>query len=118
MDQRYLKYWIQSYLAGVPQIKVGLRNDEGHLLEVLTLQTKDLGSRSYRSPMQNARWNPLVVIDFMDAFCSFAREKISQAPSDVTLRFRYEPSSQTISVNPAPLESQSLNASLRAILES
>jgi hypothetical protein len=44
--QRYklLRWWIQSFIVGVPTIYVGMRNDQGLLLATKAYRTKDLPS--------------------------------------------------------------------------
>ncbi|MCE3216224.1 hypothetical protein HAX54_005583 [Datura stramonium] len=39
------KFWIQSFLAGVPYIVVGFRDDAGRLVRTERLRTKDITHR-------------------------------------------------------------------------
>lgn len=39
---KLLKYWIQSFLAGVPRIVIGFRNDGGRLLRAQALSTREI----------------------------------------------------------------------------
>ncbi|KAL5231647.1 hypothetical protein ABZP36_030423 [Zizania latifolia] len=40
--EKLLRYWIQSFLAGVPYVVVGFRNDAGVLVRTERLRTKDI----------------------------------------------------------------------------
>eukprot|EP01018_Ginkgo_biloba_P004961 Gb_17946 [translate_table: standard] len=40
--EKLLKFWIQSFLAGVPRIVIGFRDDGGRLLRAQALGTKDI----------------------------------------------------------------------------
>lgn len=39
---KLLKYWIQSFLAGVPRIVIGFRNDGGRLIRAQALSTREI----------------------------------------------------------------------------
>ncbi len=41
---KLLKFWIQSHLAGVPQIMCGLRDDQGLVQELRQLNTAEIPS--------------------------------------------------------------------------
>ncbi|XP_031501581.1 NAD-capped RNA hydrolase DXO1 [Nymphaea colorata] len=60
--QKLLKFWIQSFLAGVPFIVIGFRDDAGHLLRVERLSTKDI---TQRVKMKNY-WQGGVCLAFAD----------------------------------------------------
>lgn len=41
-NQKFLKWWLQSYLVGIKLIKVGLRNDDGIIKKIVDCQIDDL----------------------------------------------------------------------------
>ncbi|XP_021892857.1 decapping nuclease DXO homolog, chloroplastic-like [Carica papaya] len=43
--EKLLKFWIQSFLAGVPYIVIGFRDDAGRLVRTERLRTKDITQR-------------------------------------------------------------------------
>ncbi|GAA0183494.1 hypothetical protein LIER_30895 [Lithospermum erythrorhizon] len=43
--EKLLKFWIQSFLAGVPYIVIGYRDDAGRLVRTERLRTKDITQR-------------------------------------------------------------------------
>ncbi|XP_058222157.1 NAD-capped RNA hydrolase DXO1 [Rhododendron vialii] len=64
--EKLLKFWIQSFLAGVPYIVIGFRNDAGRLVRTERLRTKDI---TQRVKMKNY-WQGGVCLAFADeVFC-------------------------------------------------
>ncbi|XP_031259511.1 decapping nuclease DXO homolog, chloroplastic [Pistacia vera] len=60
--EKLLKFWIQSFLAGVPFIVVGFRDDSGRLVRTERLRTKDI---THRVKMKNY-WQGGVCLAFAD----------------------------------------------------
>ncbi|XP_049376469.1 NAD-capped RNA hydrolase DXO1 [Solanum stenotomum] len=60
--EKLLKFWIQSFLAGVPYIVVGYRDDAGRLVRTERLRTKDI---THRVKMKNY-WQGGVCLAFAD----------------------------------------------------
>ncbi|OAY64693.1 Decapping nuclease DXO, chloroplastic [Ananas comosus] len=60
--EKLLKFWIQSFLAGVPYIVIGFRNDAGVLVRTERLRTKDI---TQRVKMKNY-WQGGVCLAFAD----------------------------------------------------
>ncbi|TXG51254.1 hypothetical protein EZV62_023778 [Acer yangbiense] len=60
--EKLLKFWIQSFLAGVPFIVVGYRDDSGRLVRTERLRTKDI---THRVKMKNY-WQGGVCLAFAD----------------------------------------------------
>ncbi|KAG0463208.1 hypothetical protein HPP92_021684 [Vanilla planifolia] len=64
--EKLLKFWIQSFLAGVPFIVVGYRNDAGILLRTERLRTTDITQRV----KMKGYWQGGVCLAFADeVFC-------------------------------------------------
>ncbi|XP_010518691.1 PREDICTED: decapping nuclease DXO homolog, chloroplastic isoform X2 [Tarenaya hassleriana] len=59
---KLLKFWIQSFLAGVPYIVVGFRDDGGRLVRTERLRTKDI---THRARLKNY-WQGGVCLAFAD----------------------------------------------------
>ncbi|SPO00632.1 related to C.elegans dom-3 protein [Cephalotrichum gorgonifer] len=68
---KLMKFWIQSYLIGVPRIIVGFRSQAGRLESVKELKTADLPSVRPRN------WDADVCIDFTAEFLSWLRHTIA-----------------------------------------
>ncbi|KAK1306831.1 hypothetical protein QJS10_CPA10g01036 [Acorus calamus] len=60
--EKLLKFWIQSFLAGVPFIVIGFRDDHGRLVRTERLRTKDI---THRVKMKNY-WQGGVCLAFAD----------------------------------------------------
>ncbi|KAF5816312.1 putative RAI1-like family protein [Helianthus annuus] len=60
--EKLLKFWIQSFLAGVPFIVIGYRDDAGRLVRTERLRTKDI---THRVKMKNY-WQGGVCLAFAD----------------------------------------------------
>ncbi|XP_004511747.1 NAD-capped RNA hydrolase DXO1 isoform X1 [Cicer arietinum] len=60
--EKLLKFWIQSFLAGVPYILIGFRDDAGRLVRTEMLRTKDI---TQRVKMKNY-WQGGVCLAFAD----------------------------------------------------
>ncbi|KAL0296308.1 UNVERIFIED_CONTAM: Decapping nuclease DXO, chloroplastic [Sesamum radiatum] len=60
--EKLLKFWIQSFLAGVPYIVIGFRDDSGRLVRTERLRTKDI---THRVKMKNY-WQGGVCLAFAD----------------------------------------------------
>ncbi|CAB9518439.1 Decapping and exoribonuclease protein [Seminavis robusta] len=61
---RYPKYWLQSYLAGIPTIVVGERTDEGQLVDVRSVPVSRMHGEALSFFRGDDRkcWNPQTVI--------------------------------------------------------
>ena len=72
-ERKLLKYWIQSFLLGVPKIVVGFRSRDGVLVRVEEMETAAIPGivKRRRAPL----WDGDVCINFAGAFleceCSF-----------------------------------------------
>lgn len=101
---RYQKYWLQSYLAGVRNISLGMRSDDGEVLEVRRLNTHEL-HREARTYLQSHGvrwfWDPYVCINFVDYVLSYVRRACATAAGS-TVRVRYDPKAGTITGTYAP----------------
>ncbi|CAA2977802.1 Hypothetical predicted protein [Olea europaea subsp. europaea] len=60
--EKLLKFWIQSFLAGVPYVVIGFRDDAGRLVRTERLRTKDI---THRVKMKNY-WQGGVCLAFAD----------------------------------------------------
>ena len=65
-ERKLLKYWIQSFLLGVPKIIVGFRDQRGTLVGQETLETRSIPGR-VKTVGQNS-WNGNLCINFAGAF--------------------------------------------------
>lgn len=96
---RFLKFWLQSYLAGVPNIVIGQRTETGRLTKVERLRTVDLPRRSqeYLAHIGDSRvWEPVICVNFLQSTLDMIR-KACRNNEGSTIRIRYEPSTMLLS---------------------
>lgn len=96
---RFLKFWLQSYLAGVPNIVIGHRAETGRLTKVERLPTVELPKRSreYLDHIGERRiWEPAICVNFLECALGMIR-KACRNNEGSTIRIRYEPSTSLLS---------------------
>lgn len=65
-DRKLLKYWIQSFLLGVPKIIVGFRTQDGTLVRIEEFQTMNIPKEVQQRRLAN--WDGNVCIKFTSVF--------------------------------------------------
>ena len=91
---KLLKFWLQSFLAGVPTIVVGFRDDDGRVLELKTLETRTI----HRSVRPKGYWDPAVCFNFGTAVLEWLADQLAKAPASSASRWvlRYTPSAAAV----------------------
>lgn len=92
-DRKLLKFWLQSFLLGVPRIIVGFRTHAGILARVQEIQTAEIPDTIARRP--NPPWNGDMCVNFAGEFLDWLRQTIND---DGVWRIRRKPGSPTIEV--------------------
>lgn len=99
---RFMKYWIQSFLAGVRTVVVGVRDDDGFLRKIEHFPTRELPhrARAQLAPARNQRyqsqggggttWEPFVILNFLDHVLYQIRTHC-KANVGKAVRVRYDP---------------------------
>ncbi|KAF3771243.1 RAI1-domain-containing protein [Cryphonectria parasitica EP155] len=72
-ERKLLKFWIQSFLLGVPKIMVGFRSREGILLKVEEIDVEGIPTTVAQ---RNRRWDGNTCINFAADFLEWLRTKI------------------------------------------
>ncbi|CAF2023262.1 unnamed protein product [Brassica napus] len=80
--EKLLKFWIQSFVAGVPYIVVGYRDDGGRLVRTERLRTKDI---AHRARLKNY-WQGGVCLAFADEVLCWLYGTVKEN-EDYTLQF-------------------------------
>ncbi len=75
---KLLKYWIQSYLAGVPSVVVGWRDEAGSVKRLENFEVMGM----HRAPRQKGMWDPVVCLNFAKAALEWLAEAL-RADSDL-----------------------------------
>lgn len=103
--QRLLKYWIQSYLAGVPELFLGFRSDRGQLTGTMRVPTRALpdlaaapGDALLPPPGWDPDagdggrrpWDPWTCVNALDALLDVARSACDAAGNGVAVRLSFD----------------------------
>lgn len=70
---KLLKVYFQSWLAGIETIIFGFRNDDGKLMSLETLKTREIPRRVRRN---RDTWDAVVCINFADAMLEWLSQSI------------------------------------------
>lgn len=70
-ERKLLKFWIQSFLLGVPKIIVGFRSKDGILQRLQEIQTKDIPGMVKRQG--KGTWDGNICINFTAGFLECKR---------------------------------------------
>ncbi|KAI1072505.1 hypothetical protein LB507_003249 [Fusarium sp. FIESC RH6] len=90
-NRKLMKYWIQSFLLGVPRIVVGFRTRDGILVEAKDIETHRIPETVNSYP--NPKWNADMCVNFAATFLEWLSENITD---EGVWRIKREPQSPTI----------------------
>jgi RAT1-interacting protein len=101
---KYQKWWVQSWLAGVRTIFVGIRDDAGNLIDVEHLSTRTLpriakdGMKRISLPGRESvmAFDPMCCVNFIEYVCEHMRRCCGEWPGR-TVRFAFNPRSGILS---------------------
>jgi RAT1-interacting protein len=89
---KLLKFWLQSFLAGVPKIVVGFRENTGVVQQIQAIETLSIP----RMVRAQGHWDPSVCLNFgQRALEWLARQMASQREGE-ELVLRYEPEQESL----------------------
>ncbi|RYO86400.1 hypothetical protein DL766_006976 [Monosporascus sp. MC13-8B] len=92
-ERKLMKFWIQSFLLGVPKIIVGFRSQQGILTKIEEIQTAGIPETAAKRGVRS--WDANVCINFASAFLDWLRGAVND---EGVWRIRRQPRSQTIEV--------------------
>ena len=72
-NYKLIKWWAQSFLAGIPDVICGFRNDDGVVEELRTFKTLDI-PRSVQK--QQNSWDAAVCLNFCDKFLDWVKKVV------------------------------------------
>ncbi|RWS30576.1 protein Dom3Z-like protein [Leptotrombidium deliense] len=85
-----LKWWSQSYLAGIKTIVCGYRDDNFHVQRVDTYSANSLCNLGAEF------WNSSVCLNFLDSFLTFVKKCVTKEDQNITYEFYWSPNSNEI----------------------
>jgi RAT1-interacting protein len=74
-DKKLMKYWIQSFLLGVPKIVVGFRSQDGILTKIENIATESIPATAAKRGVKS--WNANMCINFASGFLEFLKRTIN-----------------------------------------
>ncbi|KAM5342508.1 hypothetical protein ACJ41O_013474 [Fusarium nematophilum] len=89
--RKLMKYWIQSFLLGVPRIVVGFRTRDGILVDTNDMETHRIPDTVNAQP--NPKWNADMCVNFAAAFLEWLSQNIND---EGVWRIQRQPQSPTI----------------------
>ncbi|CAJ2508006.1 Uu.00g091920.m01.CDS01 [Anthostomella pinea] len=92
-ERKLMKFWIQSFLLGVPKIIVGFRSQQGILTKLEEIQTAKIPETAAKRGVKS--WDANMCINFASAFLEWLKNTIND---EGVWRIRRRPHSQAIEV--------------------
>ncbi|KAI0840258.1 RAI1-domain-containing protein [Hypoxylon sp. FL0890] len=92
-ERKLMKFWVQSFLLGVPKIIVGFRSQKGILTKLEEIQTAKIPETAAKRGVRS--WDANMCINFASAFLEWLRNTIND---EGVWRIRRRPRSSTIEV--------------------
>ncbi|XDG01953.1 hypothetical protein ABKA04_001568 [Annulohypoxylon sp. FPYF3050] len=92
-ERKLMKFWIQSFLLGVPKIIVGFRSQQGILTKLEEIQTAKIPETAAKRGVRS--WNANICINFASAFLEWLKSTIND---EGVWRIRRSPHSGVIEV--------------------
>ncbi|KAF5018212.1 hypothetical protein F66182_9815 [Fusarium sp. NRRL 66182] len=90
-NRKLMKFWIQSFLLGVPRIVVGFRTRDGILVDLKDIETHRIPETVNAHP--NPKWNADMCVNFAATFLDWLMENIND---EGVWRIQRQPQSPTI----------------------
>ena len=87
-SQKHPRWWVQSFLAGVPHLALGGRDDAGVLRRVRTVSVQALPELSARAGQP---WDANALLRFGDECLAWVRARCAAAGAGAQLRFEHDP---------------------------
>ncbi|KAJ1855700.1 decapping endonuclease targeting mRNA [Coemansia sp. RSA 2703] len=92
---KLLKFWAQSFIAGIPQVTVGYRDSDGVLRQVEDIRTQDMPRRVRGQPRM---WDPNVCLNFADQVLTYIKTQVHMEGPETRYRITYDPQTQEVGV--------------------
>ncbi|KAF5841463.1 hypothetical protein DUNSADRAFT_12907 [Dunaliella salina] len=92
-SQKYPKWWLQSFLAGVPELILGGRDNKGFLKEVQRIPVQELPSAAEKA---GHKWDAWKLLRFGEDVLGWM-QSVSRLHPGQALRFEYKPDQGRIS---------------------
>ncbi|XP_042907114.1 decapping and exoribonuclease protein [Parasteatoda tepidariorum] len=84
---KLLKWWLQSFLAGIPKIICGFRDDQGVVRNLDIFPVHDIPK------MAQNMWSPAATLNFSSCFLDFVKRCVKKDDPYVVYKFYWKPGS-------------------------
>ncbi|XP_014667758.1 PREDICTED: decapping and exoribonuclease protein-like [Priapulus caudatus] len=84
---KLIKWWLQSFLVGIPRIICGFRTDEGVVTSLQEYGVADI-PKIIRS-LGYLAWHPTACVNFCDHFLTFVKTVVVEDDSSVIYKFEW-----------------------------
>ncbi|XP_054716954.1 decapping and exoribonuclease protein-like [Uloborus diversus] len=82
---KLLKWWLQSFLAGIPKIVCGFRDDDGIVRTLEEFPVRDIPK------MAQGQWSPAACLNFLSLFFDHVNKCVTKDDPNVVYQFRWSP---------------------------
>uniref|UniRef100_A0A914UKK7 Decapping nuclease n=1 Tax=Plectus sambesii TaxID=2011161 RepID=A0A914UKK7_9BILA len=90
-----LKWWLQSFLVGIPRIVVGFRDDDGFVRQVRPMRVREIASNS------KDHWAGAVCFNFLQSVLSLLKDRLTVNDMNAVYFLEWNPGWQNVGVKPA-----------------
>ncbi|KAJ2747564.1 decapping endonuclease targeting mRNA [Coemansia sp. BCRC 34301] len=96
---KLLKFWAQSFIAGIPTVTVGFRDNSGMLHRVEDFKTQDMPRLVKHNNNSSSMWQANVCMNFADQVLQHIKDCVADEGPETQYRIAYDASSQEIQVS-------------------
>ncbi|KAJ2848147.1 decapping endonuclease targeting mRNA, partial [Coemansia brasiliensis] len=90
---KLLKFWAQSFIAGIPVVTVGFRDDEGRLVQVRDFKTREMPRMVRDKPRM---WEANVCMNFADQLLQFIKQNVVAEGPEIQYRIQFDPNAAQV----------------------
>ncbi|KAJ2864591.1 decapping endonuclease targeting mRNA [Coemansia aciculifera] len=93
---KLLKFWAQSFIAGIPMVTVGFRDNNGILRSVEDFRTQDIPRLVKHN---QSMWQANVCMNFADQVLQFIKDSVVDEGPEMQYRIAFDSGSQEIQIS-------------------
>ncbi|KAJ2337597.1 decapping endonuclease targeting mRNA [Coemansia sp. RSA 2681] len=93
---KLLKFWAQSFIAGIPTVTVGFRDNSGMLHQVEDFRTQDMPRLVKHN---NSMWQANVCMNFADQVLQLIKDCVAHEGPEAQYRIAFDAGSQEIQIS-------------------
>ncbi|KAI8323844.1 RAI1-domain-containing protein [Martensiomyces pterosporus] len=94
---KLIKFWAQSFIAGIPRVTVGYRDSDGTLRQIEEINTMEMPRRVRNKPRM---WEASVCMNFADMVLQKIKDCVVDEGPETQYRISFDSASQEIEIAP------------------